>query len=224
MKLHSYFVSSAAYRVRIALNLKGLDYALAPVDLRKHGGEQFAAAYLSIHPGALVPALELDPDDAHGAATTVTLTQSLAIIEYLDDTHPAPPLLPADALGRARVRAIAQAIACDIHPLNNPRVLRYLVREMGIGAAKKDGWYRHWCEQGLAAVERLLANDPRTGAFCHGDAPTIADCCLVPQVANALRAGCDLSAMPTVVAIDAHCRKLDAFRRAAPENQPDAPR
>lgn len=221
MKLYSYFVSSAAYRVRIALHLKGVDYTLTAVDLRKHGGEQLAASYRAIHPGALVPALELDPGD--GAGAPAILTQSLAIIEYLDETCPGPRLLPTEPLGRARVRAIAQAIACDIHPLNNLRVLRYLVRDLGVDAGKKDAWYRHWCEQGLATVERMLANDPRTGAFCHGDAPTLADCCLVPQVANAMRAGCDLSAMPTVAAIDARCRALDPFGRAAPENQPDAP-
>lgn len=213
MKLYTYFRSSAAYRVRIALELKGLAWEAVPVHLVRGGGEQHQAAYLRLNPAGLVPALE---DDGR------ILTQSLAIIEYLDETHPAPPLLPADAAGRARVRAIAQAIACDIHPLNNLRVLQYLKREFGIGDAQRDAWYRHWVGVGLAAVEAMLAGDARTGAFCHGDAPTLADCCVVPQVFNARRFDCDLSALPTVTRIAERCEALEAFRLAAPEHQPDA--
>lgn len=213
MKLYTYFRSSAAYRVRIALELKGLAWEAVPVHLVRGGGEQRQPGYLGVNPAGLVPALD---DDGQ------ILTQSLAIIEYLDETHPAPLLLPADAAGRARVRAIAQAIACDIHPINNLRVLQYLKREFGISDAQRDAWYRHWIEVGLAAVEAMLAGDARTGDFCHGDAPTLADCCLVPQVFNARRFACDLSALPTVVRIVERCEALDAFRRAAPENQPDA--
>ena len=150
------------------------------------------------------------------------LTQSLAIVEYLEETHPQPALLPAAALDRARVRAIAQAIACDIHPVNNLRVLQYLTRELGASEAQKNAWYRHWIGVGLQAVEAMLAGDARTGAFCHGDTPGLADCCLVPQVFNARRFGCELSAMPTVLRIADHCAGLEAFRRAAPEAQPDA--
>lgn len=149
------------------------------------------------------------------------LTQSLAIIEYLDETHPHPPLLPADAPGRARVRALAQAIACDIHPLNNLRVLQYLKRELGVDDVHRDAWYRHWVEVGLAAVEAMLRH-PRTGRFCHGDTPGVADCCLVPQVFNARRFGAKLDAMPTVLRIVEACETLDAFRLAAPAQQPDA--
>lgn len=213
MKLYTYFRSSAAYRVRIALNLKGLAWDAVPVHLVRDGGEQRHPAYLELNPVGLVPTLD---DDGQ------LLTQSLAIIEYLDETHPEPGLLPADPADRARVRAIAQTIACDIHPINNLRVLQYLKREFGISDAQRDAWYRHWVEVGLAGVEQLLARDKRTGTFCHGDAPTLADCCLVPQVFNARRFGCDLSAMPTVRRIAERCATLEAFRQAAPENQPDA--
>jgi maleylacetoacetate isomerase/maleylpyruvate isomerase len=213
MKLHTYFRSSAAYRVRIALNLKGLEYEAVPVHLVRGGGEHRQPAYLGLNPAGLVPALE---DQGQ------VLTQSLAIIEYLEETHPQPALLPAAPLDRARVRAIAQAIACDIHPVNNLRVLQYLTRELGAGEERKNAWYRHWIGVGLQAVEAMLAGDARTGAFCHGDTPGLADCCLVPQVFNARRFGCDLSAMPTVLRIAEHCAGLEAFRRAAPEAQPDA--
>jgi maleylacetoacetate isomerase/maleylpyruvate isomerase len=213
MKLYTYFRSSAAYRVRIALKLKGLDYEAVPVHLVRGGGEHRQPAYLGINPAALVPALV---DDDH------VLTQSLAIIEYLDEIHPAPALLPGSAAERARIRALAQAIACDLHPINNLRVLQYLTREFGADDAQKNAWYRHWIGTGLGAVEAMLAGDARTGACCHGDTPTLADCCLVPQVFNARRFGCDLGAMPTVVRIAEHCATFDAFRRAAPENQPDA--
>ena len=213
MKLHTYFRSSAAYRVRIALHLKGLDYEAVPVHLVRGGGEHRQPAYLGLNPAGLVPALE----DAGQV-----LTQSLAIVEYLEETHPQPALLPAAALDRARVRAIAQVIACDIHPVNNLRVLQYLTRELGASEEQKNAWYRHWIGVGLQAVEAMLAGDARTGAFCHGDTPGLADCCLVPQVFNARRFGCELSAMPTVLRIADHCAGLEAFRRAAPEAQPDA--
>ncbi|MCK2097629.1 maleylacetoacetate isomerase [Thauera aromatica] len=213
MKLYTYFRSSAAYRVRIALHLKGLDYEAVPVHLTRDGGEQRRPEYLALNPAGLVPALE----DAGRV-----LTQSLAIIEYLDETHPQAPLLPAQALDRARVREIAQMIGCDIHPINNLRVLQYLGREFAATEAQRNAWYRHWVELGLAAVEARLAGDGRSGAFCHGDRPGLADCCLVPQVFNARRFDCDLSAMPTVRAIAARCEELEAFRRAAPAAQPDA--
>jgi len=213
MKLYTYFRSSAAYRVRIALNLKGLAYEPVPIHLLKDGGQHRKPEYLALNPAGLVPALD---DEGQ------LLTQSLAIMEYLDETHPQSPLLPADALGRARVRALAQAIACDIHPINNLRVLKYLKHEVGIDDAQKDTWYRHWCEVGLAAVEAMLAQDARTGRFCHGDAPGLADCCLVPQVFNARRFDCDLGGMPTVLRIVEACEALDAFSAAAPANQPDA--
>jgi len=213
MRLHTYFRSSAAYRVRIALNLKGLDYEAVPVHLVRGGGEHRQPAYLGLNPAGLVPALE---DQGQ------VLTQSLAIVEYLEEIHPRPALLPEAPLDRARVRAIAQAIACDIHPVNNLRVLQYLTRELAADDAQKNAWYRHWVGVGMQAVEAMLAADARTGAFCHGDAPGLADCCLVPQVFNARRFGCDLSAMPTVLRIADTCAGLEAFRRAAPEAQPDA--
>lgn len=213
MQLYSYFRSSAAYRVRIALNLKNIDCEIVPVHLLKDGGQQLAQPYLDINPAALVPTL------VDGG---LRIAQSLAIVEYLEETHPEPALLPADPAGRARVRAIAQAIACDIHPLNNLRVLKYLKRELKVEDAAKDAWYRHWVETGLAALEKTLAASPLTGTYCHGETPTIADICLVPQVANATRFGCDLGGMPTILRIDAACRALPAFERAAPANQPDA--
>lgn len=212
MRLYTYFRSSAAYRVRIALNLKGLEYDAVPVHLVKDGGQQKKPEYLALNPQGLVPALQVDGQ---------VLTQSLAIIEYVDETHPSPPLLPADPLGRARVRAIAQAIACDIHPVNNLRVLQYLGGRLGLDQAAKDEWYRHWVQTGLQAVEAMLAQDSRTGAFCHGDQPGLADCCLVPQVFNAKRFNCDLSAVPTIMAIAERCESLAAFAQAAPANQPD---
>ena len=211
MKLYNYFRSSAAYRVRIALNLKGLVYDYIPVHLTK--GEQRAATYTALNPQALVPAL-VDGNTA--------LTQSLAIIEYLDERHPAPPLLPVAAEARARVRAIALAIACDIHPLNNLRVLQYLTRVLAVDDGAKNAWYRHWVEVGLAALETRLAGDAATGDYCHGDAPTIADICLVPQLANARRYDVSLNAYPTLLRIDAKCNELPAFAGAAPERQPDA--
>jgi maleylpyruvate isomerase len=213
MQLYSYFRSSAAYRVRIALNLKGIAYDYAPIHLLKDGGQQLAQAYMCLNPTALVPTLVDD-----GAV----LVQSMAIIEYLDETSPEPSLLPGGPLDRARVRALAQTIACDIHPLNNLRVLRYLKRELHVPDDARDAWYRHWVQAGLLALETMLAESPHTGKYCHGNTPTLADICLVPQLFNARRLNCDLQAMPTVRRIDAACQELPAFVQAAPENQPDA--
>ncbi|ATE62746.1 maleylacetoacetate isomerase [Thauera sinica] len=213
MRLYTYFRSSAAYRVRIALNLKGIAYDAVPVHLARAGGEQHLPDYRAVNPAGLVPALEADGR---------VLTQSMAIIEYLDETHPQPALLPGSPADRARLRAIAQAIACDIHPINNLRVLQYLQRELGADEGQKNAWYRHWVMTGLEAVEAMLADDPRTGAFCHGDTPTLADCCLVPQVFNARRFDCSLESCPTVARIAGRCEALEAFRKAAPAGQPDA--
>jgi maleylacetoacetate isomerase len=212
LKLHSYFRSSAAYRCRIALNLKGLAHETAFVHLVKDGGQQNAPAYLALNPQALVPTLEHDGR---------VVTQSLAIVEYLDEIQPEPPLLPGDAERRAGIRAFALAIACDIHPINNLRVLNYLKGPLQQGQPAVDAWYRHWVEGGLAACEALLPAEA-TGRFCFGDRPTLADICLVPQLYNARRFNCDLSATPGLVAIDAACRALPAFAGAAPEAQPDA--
>ena len=213
LRLYTYFRSSATYRVRIALNLKGLAYEAVPVHLLRDGGQQNQPAYRALSPLGTVPALQT----GEGA-----FTQSLAIIEYLDETHQLPPLLPASAADRARVRALAQTIACDIHPVNNLRVLQYLGKHFAATQEQKDAWYRHWVGEGLRAVEQLLVGDSRTGAFCHGDAPTLADCCLVPQVFNARRFDCPLDAMPTIRRIVAACEALPAFRNAAPAMQPDA--
>jgi len=218
MELYGYFRSSASFRVRIAMNLKGLPYDYRAIHLVKGGGEQLGAAFRALNPEALVPVLV--DDDAEGGA--FALSQSLAIIEYLDEMHPEPPLLPSTPAARARVRALSLAIACDIHPLNNLRVLRYLVKTLGVSEDDKNTWYRHWVESGLAAVEAHLASSPTTGRFCHGDTPTLADICLVPQVFNGQRLNCDFSAMPTVMRIHEQCITLDAFQRAAPSAQPDA--
>lgn len=217
MKLYSFFRSSAAYRVRIALNLKGLPYEMIPIHLVKNGGEQLTSGYRELNPMALVPAFIDDETENSGV-----LTQSLAIIEYLEEKYPASPLLPANPSDRAYVRSIALSIACDIHPLNNLRVLRYLVRNLNVSEDDKNVWYRHWVEQGLASIEAMLTKDPRVGKFCFGDSPTLADCCLVPQIANAQRFNCDLSQVPTVMRINDACIALDAFANAAPANQPDA--
>ncbi|HYH22978.1 MAG TPA: maleylacetoacetate isomerase [Azospirillum sp.] len=211
MKLYGYFRSSAAYRVRIALNLKGLQAEQASVHLRK--GEQKQPPFAALNPQKFVPVL-VDGDTA--------LTQSLAIVEYLEEVHPQPPLLPTDPAGRARVRALALAIACDIHPLNNLRVLNYLRSPLGQDEEARNTWYRHWVAEGFDALEAMLANDPATGRFCHGDAPTLADVCLVPQVANAERFDCDLAPYPTIRRIAEAARALPAFAAAAPEKQPDA--
>ena len=216
MRLYSYFRSSASFRVRIALALKKLDFEYAAVQLVKN--EQLQPSFRAIAASQLVPALVVD-DPAHGEAT---LTQSLAIIEYLDETFPEPPLLPADALGRARVRAIALDIACEIHPLDNLRVLRYLQRELKVSDDDKDRWYRHWVETGLDVVERGLAGHPATGRFCHGDRPGLADCVLVPQIFNAQRMKCRLDHVPTVMRIFDACMAEPAFAQAQPSACPDA--
>lgn len=213
MKLYTYFRSSAAYRVRIALNLKGIAYDAIPVHLLKNGGEQHHEAYRAVHPGELLPALDVDG---------TVLTQSLAIVEYLEETHPFMPLLPPDALGRARVRALAQTIACDTHPLTNLRVLQHLKGELGVSEEAKLAWYRHWLADGMRVLEAQLANSADTGRFCHGDTPTLADCCLVPQVFNANRFSVDLAPYPTIAAIDAACAGIPAFQAAHPAQQPDA--
>ena len=217
MRLYSYFRSSASYRVRIALALKKLDYEYLAVHLVKN--EQLAPAFRAMAPSQLVPALVVD-DAASG--TQATLTQSLAIIEYLDETVPEPPLLPADALGRARVRALALDIACEIHPLDNLRVLRYLQRELKVSDEDKDRWYRHWVETGLEAVERQLAGQAATGRFCHGDTPGLADCVLVPQIFNAQRMNCRLDHVPTVMRVFAACMAEPAFASSQPSACPDA--
>ncbi len=213
MKLYNYFRSSASFRVRIALALKGLDYEYASVHLVKGGGEQFAAEFRAMNPAALVPVLD---DDG------IVVTQSLAIIEYLDETRPQPPLLPGGAVGRARVRAIALAIACEIHPLNNLRVLGYLSKTLSVSDEQRNAWYRHWVETGLTTVEAMLAGDARTGLCCHGDTPTLADICLVPQIVNAQRFKARLDHVPTVMRIHEHCLTLPAFAKSVPALQPDA--
>lgn len=213
MKLYTYFRSSAAYRVRIGLNLKGLAVDSVPVHLIKDGGQQLGAEYRAVNPNALVPALQ---DEG------TTITQSLAILEYLDETYPTPPLLPATPAARARVRALALQIACDIHPLNNLRVLKYLVKEAGVSEEVKNAWYVHWVQQGFAALELQLARSPETGRFCHGDQPTLADCLLVPQVFNAVRFNIDMGPYPTIARIAAACDALPAFAAAHPSRQPDA--
>lgn len=211
MQLYSYFRSSASFRVRIALELKGLAYDYLAVNLPKN--EQLGAGFGAVTPTRLVPQL-IDGEASIG--------QSLAIIEYLDEQHPAPPLLPGSALDRARIRSLALDIACEIHPLNNLRVLRYLVRDLKVGEEAKNAWYRHWVEQGLAAVEQRLAAEPQTGRHCHGDTPTLADCVLVPQIFNARRFDCRLDELPTVMRVFDACMALPAFQRAEPSACPDA--
>jgi maleylacetoacetate isomerase len=212
LKLYSYWRSSAAYRVRIALNLKGLEHEIVPVHLAQ--GEQHADAFRDINPQQLIPVL------GHGQRL---IRQSLAIIEYLDETWPGTPMLPATARDRARVRALAQVVACDIHPLNNLRVLQYLEHEAGMAQPAREAWVRHWIELGLGTLEQLLADHPATGEFCEGEQPGLADCCLVPQVYNARRFNVDMGAFPSIQRIDAACRELPEFQAAAPENQPDHP-
>jgi maleylacetoacetate isomerase len=209
MELFNYFRSSASYRVRIALALKGLDYDYRSVHLQKN--EQLGEIYASVSAARLVPLLR---DGEH------LITQSLAIMEYLDETHPQPPLLPADPVARARVRSLALDIACEIHPLNNLRVLRYLVSSLKVTEEDKDRWYRHWVETGLEVVERRLAAQPAT--YCHGEAPGLADCVLVPQIFNARRFNCRLEHVPNVMRVFDACMKLDAFEQTRPEACPDA--
>ncbi len=207
MRLYHFSLSSASYRVRIALNLKGL--AVEQVSLRLRAGEQRDAAYAALNPQCLVPSLVLDD----GAV----LTQSLAIVEYLDETHPEPPLLPREARARAWVRAVAQAIACDIHPLDNLRVLQYIEHELGHSEEAVRVWYAHWVRLGFDALERQLAAPPERGRFCCGEAPGLADLCLVPQVFNARRYDIDLAPWPRIAAIDAACAELEAFGKARPQ-------
>ncbi len=211
LQLYSYFRSSASYRVRIALALKGLHYDYLPVHLVKN--EQLQPPFSALSAAHLVPLLK-DGD--------ATVSQSLAIIEYLDETHPEPALLPGNALARARIRALALDIACEIHPLNNLRVLRYLVKDLKVSEDDKNRWYRHWVETGLAAVERQLAGNPATGRFCHGDTPTLADITLVPQIFNAQRLECRLDHVPTVMRVFEACMALNAFSATQPSACPDA--
>jgi len=210
LTLYSYFRSSAAYRARIALNLKGLSYATVAIHLQKEGGLNRKPAYRAVNPQMRVPALKLDSRDI--------ITQSLAIIEYLDEVYPQPPLLPRGAVERAKVRALAQIVACDIHPLNNVSPLRYLKNELGQDQAKIDAWYHHWIIEGFEALEAMIPG----GGYAFGEAVTLADVCLVPQVANARRLKVPLDRFPKIVGVDAACARLAAFEKARPENQPDA--
>lgn len=212
LQLYTYFRSSTSYRVRIALQLKGLGYEAIPIHLLRDGGQQHGAAHAARNPAELVPVLQ------DGA---LTLTQSLAIIEYLEERHPDPPLLPGPPALRARIRALALAVACDIHPLGNLRVLQYL-KSLGVDAAQRQQWSRHWITLGLQALEQQLLQGPARGRCCFGDTPTLADCCLIPQMFNAQRVGCDLARFPILQAIYAHCVALEPFQRAAPAAQPDA--
>ena len=211
MKLYSYFRSSAAYRVRIALNLKSLATEIIPVHLVKNGGEQHSDAYRQINPSELVPTL-IDED--------FTLSQSMSILEYLEEKHPETALLPEDLQQRALIRAFCQSIACDIHPINNLRVLQYLQRNLKISDTEKDQWYAHWIQLGMQSLEAQLQQS--NGQFCFGERPTLADCCLIPQIYNAKRFNIDLSAYPKIEAIYQHCLTLPAFLQASPEAQIDA--
>jgi maleylacetoacetate isomerase len=213
LKLYGYWRSSAAYRVRIALNLKGLDYEQVPVHLVRDGGEQHRPEFAATNPQRLIPVLQ------HGQRM---IRQSLAIIEYLDELWPDPPVLPVAPRDRARARALALLVACDIHPLNNLRVLQYLEREYNAPLSEREAWIRHWIEDGFAAFEALLVEDLSRGEFCEGESPGIADCCLIPQVYNARRFGVSLDAYPNIRRIEAACLALPAFDAARPERQPDA--
>ena len=213
MKLYTFFRSSASYRVRIALNLKGLSYEQAPIHLRRDGGEQLGAAYKLINPQALVPALE---DNGR------IFTQSLAIIEYLEEKYPKPPLLPADPADKAFVRSMAMVIACEVHPIQNLRVLNYVKKEYSQSDEQVNRWAQHWIDLGLSALEQMILAQSHRGKFCFGDTPTLADICLVPQLGNARRYGCDLSKYPAILGVEKNCMALAAFAGAAPEKQPDA--
>jgi maleylacetoacetate isomerase len=213
MKLYTFFRSSASYRVRITLNLKGLKYEQAAIHLRRGGGEQLQAAYRKINPQALVPALE---DDGR------ILTQSLAIIEYLDETHPQPPLLPKNPLDKALVRGMALVIACEVHPIQNLRVLNYVKATYNQTDEQVNKWAQHWIDLGLSALQEMIVAQPKRGGFCFGESPTLADICLIPQLGNARRYGCDLAKYPTILEIEKHCDALPAFANAAPDKQPDA--
>lgn len=211
MQLYGFFRSSAAFRVRIALNLKSVAYDTIPVNLRS--GDHLVDDYRAINPQGRVPSLAVGED---------VLVQSMAIVEYLDETHPEPPFLPADALGRARVRGLANIIACDIHPLNNSGVLEYLKNQMRLDADNLQRWYRNWVARGFEAFEALVAGNPASGRFCHGDIPGLADICLVPQVFNARRFDCDLAPYPVLMGMFDGCMEIGAFDAAQPANQPDA--
>jgi maleylacetoacetate isomerase len=213
LKLYTYFRSSAAFRVRIALNLKGLDYEAVPVHLLRGGGEQHGGRYDSVNPQHLVPSLE---DEG------LTLGQSLAIIEYLDERHPAPSLLPREPSARARVRELALSVACDIHPLNNTRVLGYLAKTLSLDEEMRNEWARHWIALGFAAIDRRLAANSNDGPYCFGAAPTLADCCLIPQVFNAHRVQLPLEPYSNIRRVHDHCMQQEAFQRAAPGAQGDA--
>ena len=213
MKLYTFFRSSASFRVRIALNLKGLSYEQVPIHLRRGGGEQFTAGYKQINPQSLLPTLENDGR---------YLTQSLAIIEYLEEQYPTPPLLPKNAADRALVRSMALVIACEVHPIQNLRVLNYVKKEYNQTDEQVNRWAQHWIDLGLAALEQMITAQPAQGKFCFGDTPTLADICLVPQLGNARRFGCDLSQYPNIMNIERACIVIPAFADAAPEKQPDA--
>ena len=210
MILHGYALSSASYRVRIALALKGLEVTVVTKQLRLD--EHRRADFLRLNPQGFVPALSLHDGEV--------LTQSLAIVEYLEEVYPEPPLLPAAPAARAKVRSLSQLIACDVHPLNNLRVLKYLEDPLGLEQEKRVAWYHHWIGTGFEALEQRLVQDPSAGRFCHGDSPGMADVCLVPQVFNARRYAIDLGPYPRIVSIDAACAELPAFKSAAPERQP----
>jgi maleylacetoacetate isomerase len=215
LTLYGYWRSSAAYRVRIALELKGLAYENRPVHLVRDGGQQHAEPYRALNPQQLVPTL------LHGKRV---ITQSLAIIEYLDEIWPdGPPLLPAIPRDRAYARALAYHLACDVHPLGNLRVLQYLERECAMPQVEREDWVRHWIETGFEAIESMLSDSPNTGAYCMGDSPGLVDICLVPQVYNARRWGLSMDRYPTITRIHETCQQLEGFRAAAPEAQPDAP-